>query len=120
MALFLIRFLQLSARHIAAPAGGMLSFVTLFYGNDGTKFPNILQVRENFTDVSLGKPKKLLDTCGVMRNGWILGYVSAVDSNGRTMWIVDAPPLREAFRCASGRKAERVLGTRSSDSQKLY
>jgi hypothetical protein len=22
--------------------------------------------------------------------GWSLGYVSAVDSNGRTMWIADA------------------------------
>jgi hypothetical protein len=38
MALLLIRFLQLSARHIAAPAGGVLSCVTLFYGKEETKF----------------------------------------------------------------------------------
>jgi len=24
------------------------------------------------------------------RRGWSLGYVSAIDSNGRTIWIVDA------------------------------
>ena len=38
MALFLIRFLQLSEQHIAAPAGGVLSCVTLFYGKEETKF----------------------------------------------------------------------------------
>jgi hypothetical protein len=26
----------------------------------------------------------------VKKAGWSLGYVSAVDSDGRTMWIVDA------------------------------
>ena len=24
------------------------------------------------------------------KRGWILGYVSAIDSNGRTIWIADA------------------------------
>src|SRR5262249_724248 len=45
---------------------GVLSLVTLFYGNGGTKFPNIL-TRE-FTAVSPGKPKELLDVRGVMLN----------------------------------------------------
>jgi hypothetical protein len=26
----------------------------------------------------------------IKKRGWNLGYVSAVDSHGRTMWIVDA------------------------------
>jgi hypothetical protein len=35
--------------------------------------------------------------------GWSLGWVSAVDSEGRTMWIVDAGSRRRrAFRCARG------------------
>jgi hypothetical protein len=31
------------------------------------------------------------------KRGWSLGYVSAVDSNGRTIWIVDA-------HCDDGRR----------------
>jgi hypothetical protein len=34
--------------------------------------------------------------------GWSLGWVSAVDSEGRTLWIVDA----------SGGKTDGVFGTR--------
>ena len=34
------------------------------------------------------------------RPGWSLGWVSAIDSKGRTIWIVDAAWLRKAFRCA--------------------
>jgi len=26
------------------------------------------------------------------KRGWSLGYVSAIDSNGRTIWIADAHP----------------------------
>ena len=28
--------------------------------------------------------------CNLKKRGWSYGYVSAVDSNGRTVWIVDA------------------------------
>jgi hypothetical protein len=28
--------------------------------------------------------------CNLKKRGWSLGYVSAVDSQGRTIWIVDA------------------------------
>jgi hypothetical protein len=34
----LIGFLQVAVQHLAAPAGE-LSFITLFYGNEGVKFP---------------------------------------------------------------------------------
>jgi hypothetical protein len=33
----LIEFLQMAVQHIAAP-GGRLSFITLFYGNEGARF----------------------------------------------------------------------------------
>jgi hypothetical protein len=38
----LIGFLRVAVQHIAAPAGG-LSFITLFYGNDGARFPRKLE-----------------------------------------------------------------------------
>jgi hypothetical protein len=47
--------------------------------------------------------------------GWSLGWVSAIDSQGRTIWIVDAH--REdgrALRCARRREAQRVGRTRTS------
>jgi hypothetical protein len=28
--------------------------------------------------------------CNIKKRGWSLGYVSAVDFEGRTIWIVDA------------------------------
>jgi hypothetical protein len=31
-----------------------------------------------------------LSQTGLARAGWSLGWVSAIDSNGRTIWIVDA------------------------------
>ena len=31
--------------------------------------------------------------------GWSLGWVSAVDSNGRTNWIADADTLIHLVRC---------------------
>jgi hypothetical protein len=46
--------LQLPARHIAAPAGGLISFVTSFYGNGETKF-----LRQSF--------RTRLPTCSVFR-----------------------------------------------------
>ena len=37
------------------------------------------------------------------RSGWSFGYVSAVDSNGRTIWIANAPSRQgKAVRCARG------------------
>jgi hypothetical protein len=44
---------------------GVFSLVTSFYGNGATEF--------------------------FKKRGWSLGWVSAVDSEGRTIWIVDAP-----------------------------
>jgi hypothetical protein len=41
-ALALIGFLQVAVQHLAAPAGE-LSFITLFYGNEGAKFPGKLE-----------------------------------------------------------------------------
>ena len=38
----LIGFLQVAVQHLAAPAGE-LSFITLFYGNGGVKFPGKLE-----------------------------------------------------------------------------
>jgi hypothetical protein len=41
--------------------------------------------------------------------GWSLGWVSAVDSQGRTIWIADAHRGDgTAFRCASGGKTYGV------------
>jgi len=38
--------------------------------------------------------------------GWSWGCVRAIDSNGQTIWIADAPSRRrKAFRCARGGKA---------------
>jgi hypothetical protein len=31
------------------------------------------------------------------KTGWILGWVSAIDSNGRTIWIVDAHGYGKRF-----------------------
>jgi len=31
------------------------------------------------------------------RRGWSLGYVSAIDSNGRTIWIADAHCERQLY-----------------------
>ena len=43
--------------------------------------------------------------------GWSLGFVSAIDSKGRTIWIVDAHRGRwEALRCTCGGKADGVFG----------
>jgi len=32
--------------------------------------------------------------------GWSLGWASALDLEGRTIWIVDAHGYRKRFRCA--------------------
>jgi hypothetical protein len=45
-------------------------------------------------DRTCGKPTKWEDREIIADNlkkaGWSLGYVSAIDSDGRTIWIVDA------------------------------
>jgi hypothetical protein len=33
----------------------------------------------------------------LMKAGWSLGYVSVVDSQGRTIWIADAHPTGKRF-----------------------
>jgi hypothetical protein len=56
---------------------GVFSLVTSFYGNGETEF--------------------------FKKRGWNLGWVSALDSWGRTIWIADAHRDEGgAFRCASG------------------
>jgi hypothetical protein len=46
------------------------------------------------------------------KRGWSLGYVSAVDSQGRTIWIADAHrDDGKRFVCASGRKVDCVCRT---------
>jgi hypothetical protein len=43
--------------------------------------------------------------------GCSLGWVSAIDSKGRTIWIVDAHWLRKAVRRAGRRNPKCVRGT---------
>jgi len=51
------------------------------------------------------------------KRGWSLGYVSAVDSQGRTIWIVDAHrDDGKRFNCALGRDTDCVSGNRTGDS----
>ncbi len=40
---------------------------------------------------------------------WSWGCVSAIDLNGRTIWIADAHRERKAVHCQSRRKADRVV-----------
>jgi hypothetical protein len=43
------------------------------------------------TDVAAGRPSKVeIIADNLSKAGWSYGYVSAVDSNGRTIWIADA------------------------------
>jgi hypothetical protein len=52
--------------------------------------------------------------------GWSWGCVSAIDSNGRKIFVADAHRRRrKAFRCARGRKAGCVYGTGIGDSGDL-
>jgi len=47
--------------------------------------------------------------------GWSLGCVSAVDSQGRTIWIVDAIANESVSLCGQI-KPDRACGTRIGDS----
>ena len=47
----------------------------------------------------------------------LLGCVSAIDSNGRTIWIADAH--RDDGKRARGWKADRVLGTRDNHGNQI-
>ena len=50
--------------------------------------------------------------------GWNLGWVSAVDCEGRTIWIADATSRRrKAFCRARGGKADGFSGTGDSIRQ---
>ncbi|PYI97561.1 MAG: hypothetical protein DME98_07835 [Verrucomicrobia bacterium] len=40
----------------------------------------------------------------IKKRGWSLGYVSAIDSNGRTIWIVDAHRIICGHRMANAHK----------------
>jgi len=49
---------------------------------------------------------------------WSWGCVSAVDSNGRAIFVADAHrDESKAFRCSRGWKVDRVCGTRIGDSE---
>ena len=43
------------------------------------------------------------------RAGWSLGYVSAIDSNGRTIWIVDAHRKGKRFLVRADEKLTAFL-----------
>jgi hypothetical protein len=47
--------------------------------------------------------------------GWSWGCVSAIDSNGRTIWIVDAHGYGKRFVVRADERADSVYGTRSGD-----
>jgi hypothetical protein len=48
--------------------------------------------------------------------GWSLGWVSALDSQGRTIWIADAHrDDRKRYVCACRQKADRISGTGIGD-----
>jgi hypothetical protein len=46
--------------------------------------------------------------------GWSLGYISAVDSEGRTIWIVDAHRDGQRFIVRADEKLTCVCGTRTA------
>jgi hypothetical protein len=52
-AIFFDSLLQLPARHITALAGGLISFVTSFYGNGGTKFLRQRAIRLQVTNARI-------------------------------------------------------------------
>jgi hypothetical protein len=73
--------LQLAAQRIAAPAMGVLSFVTSFYGNGGTKFPEKVSAEhreacERF-GMSLETWQRQKRAFGLLRN-----HVTAMVLNG--------------------------------------
>jgi hypothetical protein len=89
-------------QHRAAPAGrffhswGVLSF--MFYGTGETKFPRTTCAFTSLRDCHMvGEAGRMLHAKywkiianNLSKAGWSLGWVSAMDSNGRTIWIVDA------------------------------
>jgi hypothetical protein len=50
--------------------------------------------------------------------GWSLGWVSAVDSKGQTVWIVDA--RRNAFRRRGARPESRSFALAKAGSDNLF
>ena len=50
--------------------------------------------------------------------GWSLGWVSAVDREGRTIWIVDAHGYGKRFVVRADEKADCVFGIGICDSQR--
>jgi hypothetical protein len=48
--------------------------------------------------------------------GWSLGWVSALDREGRTIWVADAHRDAKALRFASRLKDDSVCRTRIADS----
>jgi len=55
-----------------------------------------------------------LIACNLKKRGWSLGYVSAMDSRGRTIFVADANHKKQARIPNSDRQA-RVPGNASSD-----
>jgi hypothetical protein len=52
----------------------------------------------------------------LMKSGWSWGWVSAIDSEGRTIWIVDAHRGdAKRFRWASRREVNGVCATGIGD-----
>ena len=49
--------------------------------------------------------------------GWSWGCVSALDSHGRTIWIVDAHGYRKRFIVRADENAGCVFGARESDTR---
>jgi len=51
--------------------------------------------------------------------GWSLGYVSAIDSNGRTIWIADAHHNGKRFVVSAEEKMTAVLGLAAGSEIKI-
>jgi hypothetical protein len=51
----------------------------------------------------------------LMKAGWSLGWVSAADAQGRTIWIVDAHRVTESVTlCARAKSSARLLNLKES------
>ena len=61
--------------------------------------PTLFPVKGNASRMSSVKYWEIIAD-NLKKAGWSLGYVSAVDCEGRTIWIADAHRDGKRFRCA--------------------
>jgi hypothetical protein len=51
------------------------------------------------------------------KRGWSFGYVSAIDSNGRTIWLVDAHGYGKRFVVRADEMLTAFFGTATGDTR---